>query len=91
MSSEETYFNALTQNEQLDLTFQEGIYLCERNSQDYIIELYALHGYFVELWYGGFDKEEGCFIKVRSSNSIKVTDPYFNDELSFKILKQVNP
>lgn len=85
-----TTFDQLISSEKLDYTYFDGVFLSERNVFGYIIEVYSLSNFFVEVWYGGLKEDETPFVKIKSFQSIKLLEPYLYTESSFKMLKDVN-
>lgn len=83
-------FEDLRSSEKLDFTYFEGVFLSERVVFGYIIEIYALSNFFVEIWYGGLEDGEQPFVKIKSFKSVKYLEPYLFIESSFKMLKDVN-
>lgn len=83
-------FDKLCSSEKLDHTYFSGIFLSERIVFDYIIEVYSLNNFFVEIWYGGLKDDETPFVKIKCFKSIKFLEPYLYIDSSFKILKDVN-
>ncbi len=83
-------FESLDSTEKLDQTYFQGVFLTERTVVEFIIELYALNNFFVEIWYGGLNEGETPFVKIKSFKSIKLLEPYLFSEASFKLLKSLN-
>jgi hypothetical protein len=83
-------FDALRISEKLDYTYFEGVFLSERKVLGYIIEIYALNNFFVEVWYGGLQDGETPYVKIKSFRSIELLEPYLYIESSFQMLKDVN-
>jgi len=84
------FFNKLGSTEKLNLTYFEGVFLSERNVFEYIIEIYSLSNFFIEIWYGGLGDKDKPFVKIKSFRSIKFLEPYLYIESSFKMLKNTN-
>lgn len=57
-------FIELTKTEKVNHVFHSGKEILERTKGDYIINLYALNGFFVEVWYkkpeNKIEKIEAC-------------------------------
>jgi hypothetical protein len=69
------------------LVKEQGIYLTTRTSDKFLIELYAIENFFVEIWY--LDGEGKVDIKTEIHDDISCLDPYLKDEVSFLILKSL--
>lgn len=68
-------FDYLIEDDKLIYLWNHGIFLTERNHDDYKINLYSLHDYFVELWYNPLTDSIELIAPFRSSSRL---DPYIN-------------
>ena len=59
-------FNLLSKKEQADVLEDEGVYLYTRQEPEFVIDLYEIQGFFVEVYYHKCQKE---FIIVKSFQS----------------------
>jgi len=62
-----------------------GTFLTVRSTREYLVELYAVEDFFVEIWYR--DQVEDVEIKTEIHKDIDFLDVYLEDEVSFLILK----
>ena len=62
-----------------------GTFLTVRSTREYLVELYAVEDFFVEIWYR--DQIEDVEIKTEIHKDIDFLDVYLEDEVSFLILK----
>lgn len=83
-------FKSMDTTDKLEKTYFQGVFLSERVVFGYIIEIYALDNFFVEIWYCGLRKGEEPFVKIKSCKSIKLLEPYLFSETSFQMLKDLN-
>lgn len=58
----ETEFTQLLKNEQLYTLFHKGKELLERHTNQYLIKLFALNDFFVEIW---FNSNQHIIEKIR--------------------------
>jgi hypothetical protein len=66
-------FKLLTQNEQIDLLYAEGIYIGKRKKNDQDLVLYQLESFYVEIIYHEYRK---LINKIRCFNSTSLIEPY---------------
>lgn len=45
------HFNALDQEKQRRWVLENGVYLCSRSSQDFIVLLFGLDGFYIEVFF----------------------------------------
>ena len=69
-------FNVLKTNEQAAYTWKHGTYLAARNEKYFVINLYHVDKFYVEVW---FNHEEICISKIRSFKSMKCLEPYLEN------------
>lgn len=70
-------FNILPQDLQADELLDSGVYLdLARQTQKLNIELYALHNFYVEVY---FDKLTEDPLLLRAFDSLKELEQYFNE------------
>jgi hypothetical protein len=69
-------FNLLKREKQLTLICQEGILLAECRRFNYVLRLFALHDFYVEL---SFLQKEGSIITIHSFKDSKDLDPYLEE------------
>ncbi|WP_051360129.1 hypothetical protein [Adhaeribacter aquaticus] len=69
-------FNQLPAGSQVSLLSKQGIALAQREHKGYVITLYALNNYFVELWKKHDFEIIGTFHK--SVNSMAILEPYMD-------------
>ena len=59
-------FNLLPENDQAGYTWEHGTYIAFRKESHFVINLYSVDKFFVEVW---FNPEEVCINKIRSFKS----------------------
>jgi hypothetical protein len=80
-------FKPSIEQKRAQFTRKNGVYLTIRMYKNYLIELFAVEHFFVEIWY--YQHEDELRIKTKTYNDIGFLDKYLNDELSFSILKSI--
>lgn len=68
-------FCMLKDSEQLDVLYEEGVYIDKRKVGTTSIVLYQLNGFYVEVCYY---KYRQLIAWVRCSESIRILDPYLD-------------
>jgi hypothetical protein len=66
-------FKSLSIAEQAYLLCQQGVLLAEREADNYVIALYQLESFYVEVYYRSGDNE---ILKLLSFHSTLLLDPY---------------
>ena len=69
-------FNALTDPEKAQAVLEHGANLKTRKEDGFIINLYSLYNFYVEVWY---DEGGNKIDRIRSFNSIDLLGPYIDD------------
>jgi hypothetical protein len=69
-------FSLLEENEQLDILFEEGVYIGKRKESERSILLYQLGGFYVEVFYL---KHRSHPVKVKCFRSTLLLDPYLEN------------
>jgi hypothetical protein len=64
-------FDALRQSEQVEVVYNDGVYIGNRQEPGFIIILYQIHDFYVEMFF--FECE---LLDVKSFRSIDLLDPY---------------
>lgn len=68
-------FKLLSQREQLDLLYEQGVYVGKRKQGDTTVILYQLESFYVEIFYSKYR----CFIlAVSCFSSMHRLDPYLS-------------
>jgi hypothetical protein len=70
------HFNALNQQHQQKTLLSSGVYIADRNTEDYQALLFELNGFFVEVTY---NNQEDEILKVTSFESTDELEPYLED------------
>lgn len=73
---EYSMFNRLPAESQVDVLHQKGTVLAQRHHKSYVITLYSLNNYFVELWTKEGIEIIGSF--HRSVSSMAILEPYMD-------------
>lgn len=68
-------FNFMPLKEQAQYTWEHGIHLANRKESHFVINLYSVDKFFVEVYY---NPEEICINKIRSSKSRNCLEPYLD-------------
>ena len=68
-------FKLLSQREQLDLLYEQGVYIGKRRQGETTILLYQLESFYVEIFYS---KYRYHVLAVRSFSSMHRLDPYLS-------------
>jgi len=68
-------FNLLSIGDQTGYTWEHGTYLAHRRETHFVINLYSVNNFFVEVW---FNPEEIKINKIRSFKSRKCLEPYLD-------------
>jgi hypothetical protein len=68
-------FRQLTDTEQIDLLYSEGVYIDKRKVGDTTIVLYQLNGFYIEVCYY---KYRLLIAWIRCSESVQILDPYLD-------------
>lgn len=71
-----TEFKLLPLPVQAHIICEEGVLLCERREDQYVIALYAVDSFYVEVYYRGPGEE---IEKFRSFHSTELLQPYLNE------------
>jgi hypothetical protein len=66
-------FCKLTDTEQIDLLYEEGVYIDKRKVGVTTVLLYQLNGFYIEVFYY---KYRLSIAWIRCSESIQILDPY---------------
>jgi hypothetical protein len=78
-------FRNLTKTEQVVMIINSGEELMFREEEGYIIHLYLLSGFFVEVW---FESDTKKIVKVESTNKENIMKNYLEmNELVRQLLK----
>lgn len=68
-------FQLLSQNEKIDLLYEQGVYIGKRKEEGLTVLLYGLESFYVEVFY----KKYRCFItRVHCFNSTVFIEPYLD-------------
>lgn len=67
-------FNLLSKQEQADLLLEEGTYLHTRQEPEFLIDLYEIEGFFVEVYYHKRQDELIIVKSFRSGEQVFSTD-----------------
>jgi hypothetical protein len=70
-----TDFKLLPLPVQAHIICEKGVLLCERREDEYLIALYAVDEFYVEIYYRGRNEE---IEKFRSFHSTELLEPYLN-------------
>jgi hypothetical protein len=79
-------YHLLTEAEQVDLLYQEGIYLGKRKFSDLSIVLYQLDDFYVEVYY---DKYRYLINQVKYFHSTDLLQPYLEQIDVEELIKYV--
>ena len=82
-------FNNISKEEKVNELWKNGTFLTCRLYGDYVIELYSLNNFFVELWYDDMAGTDKLIMQLKCFKDINLIQPYFDEELSFRILKNI--
>lgn len=66
-------FNRLPQKRQLQLVVDEGVLVGQRTSENFSIYLYAVDGFYAEVY---FFRSSGEYARMRPINDMDQLDPY---------------
>lgn len=66
-------FKYMEKESKKQLLFDNGTYLCSRNEPDYLIELYQIDSFYVEVFYTNHKK---TIIYLRAFSNFSDLDPY---------------
>lgn len=69
-------FRKLSFREQQQLVAKVGVQLCERQSRNFLIFLYQIDGFYIELF---FFRESGEFATIKSFDNLDELAPYLNE------------
>ena len=69
-------FNRLPKEKQHKLVAKEGVMLRERRTPNFIIFLYGLEGFYVELF---FHRNSGTFATIKSFDNMDELSPYLEE------------
>jgi len=69
-------FNALADPEKAQAVLEHGTNLKTRKDEGFIVNLYSLSNFYVEVWY---DEDSNRIDRIRSFNSIDQLGPYIDD------------
>lgn len=69
-------FKELSEEEQHKVVSRHGVMLRDRLSQSFMIFLYALDGFYIELF---FHKANGVFAALKAINSVDDLSPYLEE------------
>jgi hypothetical protein len=69
-------FQQLSQDEQHKLVSVEGVMLRERLTRSFLVFLYGLDGFYIELF---FHKTSGVFATLKPINNLDELLPYLDD------------
>lgn len=72
------HFNALSSIAQQDLVYNEGVWLMERLTGSFLIVLYQIEGFYVEIYY------------LRSTYEVIVIKSFTNTDLLHPYLSKIN-
>jgi hypothetical protein len=78
-------FEMLTDNEQVDLLYKEGVYLGKRKVGEYSVVLYQVDNFYIEILY---KKYRYYISRIRCFTSVKLLDPYLSQ---IDIVELINP
>ena len=79
-------FNVLTDFEKTQVVLENDTNLKTRKEEGYIVNLYSLPDFYVEVWY---DEESNRINKIRSLKSIDQLGPYIDGIDLGQVLKEI--
>ena len=79
-------FNAQTDLDKTQVVLEHGNNLKTRKDEGYIVNLYSLYDFYVEIWY---DEESNRINKIRSFKSIDQLGPYIDGIDLGQVLKEI--
>ena len=68
-------YNCLSKEKKTALLHSEGVYLCSRQEPEFIVDLYQLHEFYVEVFYHERINELIDLVSFKSNDPLKA---YFN-------------
>ncbi len=66
-------FNALSDEQQMQCWMQQGQFLMTRHTEQFAVNLYAVEGFFIEVWYNPYLNQIN---RLRSFSSVRALDDY---------------
>lgn len=81
-------FALIPEEDRIALTQHSGTYLTVRSAGHFFVELYAVHNFFVELWYNMKNSTE-MVTKTRMFKDSSHLEVYLDDEVSFSLLQWI--
>ena len=66
-------FNLLNETQQAETLWDKGVHIAERKENEYIVLLYQIDGFYVEVFY---DQKKNGIKRFRSFSSIEQLGPY---------------
>jgi hypothetical protein len=83
-----TLFNLLTKQEQADMLLEEGSYLHSRQEPEFLIDLYRLEDFYVEVYY---HKRQNTLVVVKSFYACGKDDEPAHDCVTSMSIAWKNP
>lgn len=81
-----SFFNNINRKSQADLLFREGNFLFTREEPQYLVDVYSLEDFFVEIY---FNRQLEDFVTMRSFEASDRRPQYNTDSETFGLLEMM--